>query len=156
MARVRVRLFFDANTLKNELNRWRIRKITSLTNDDELYKELATAYAKKLDPYVPYTDKDHGPKNQHKHLAKYTIGGKKDGITYSATNRGFGYAKVQYAPEEFGKDESKWKRDRSVHPLARSHWGGEDVQKIIWKSFVKEARPIVKKYAKRKDHGGMY
>ena len=137
-----VRIFFDTNALKKELNKWRIRKIKSLTNNDDLYKDLARAYAEKLDPYVPYSSKPR-TSSHRKHLAQYTIGGRKDGIKYSATNRGYDYASAQYYA-----DDSGWNRDRSVHPLARSDWAGDDVKKIIWKSYVKDARTIVTSYLK--------
>jgi len=136
----RVRIFFDTNALKKELNKWRVRKIKSLTKNTNLYKDLARLYAEKIDPYTPYkTGK----------LSKYRVYGSKDGILYDPVDkRGRHYGAYQY-----NADDSGWNRTRYPHPDARSQWAGPEVRKIIWKDFVKDARPIVADYIKRGEKG---
>ena len=75
-------------------------KVNDLTEDDEVMTEVHQAFAKIIDPWIPY---DTG------RLSKdLTISA--EGVTYNAE-----YAAKQYYGDEFNHKQT-------VHPLATAHW----------------------------------
>lgn len=133
----RLRVYIDTRAIKKEYNARRIRNRLqgSIAKNHDLYRELAILYAEKLDPFVPY---------KTGRLANFKVYGQSDGITYNAVDKkGRNYTEYQYYA-----DDSNWNRTKYPHPKARSYWAEDDVRKIIWKGYMREAKPIILKYVK--------
>ena len=135
MLGARFRFTISAEDLNKEIERVLERKETSVTKNPGLKYEINEQYIQAVTPFVPYRHKYEG-----KHLidAFQTSDGR---ITWSATNKGYDYADIQYRPEEHGVSYVNY-----TTPGTGSHWT-DKVHPITgkeqWARFVKNIEPLI-------------
>ena len=114
------------------------RKAESVTRNPELRYFIDEMYLETVTPYVPRSANDHKPYNNH-HLQDAYI--TNDGrIIWSATNKGYNYANIQY----YNTDYKHYKRYPGHKPTA--YWTERVVPgNTQWKRvFIPKIRDRVK------------
>ena len=109
---VNVRLTIPtASQINAEIQHILKRKAESVTKHPELRRFINQQYLEAVTKYVPLSNMD---KPHHLRDAFVTNDGR---IVWSATNKGFNYADIQYQPEEYGKHYKHY-----TTPDTHPHW----------------------------------
>lgn len=133
-----VRVSFNANALKKELNAVLDTKIKALTTNKKLANDIARVYGEVVTPYVPRSDE-----NVPHHLQKFYVS---DGrVMWTRTNRqGTEIGQMLYNADKNWVSRASGGNQYGGHQ-PQSHWvdqmakGGDN-----WQTFVQAVTPLIK------------